>query len=149
MIIFILLSLFAVWNSINEEEIVTVQVIVQKEKKVEVATLFQKNLNEVIETPSIVKIEKIVVNIGGDRNTTKETNLTLEANLTNHNEDYHYIWKEEGNIIGTGQVLTKTYSKGLHLVEVEVFTGDNLVGKDELLVTAWDYVKNMIKVEKK
>ena len=138
-IIVILLSLFTLWYSSDKEEIA-----VEKEKKVEVSILLEKDSNEVIETPSIEAIGKVVVNLGEDRNVTKETNLTLEANLTNYDEEYQYIWKEKDNIIGTGKVLTKPYSKGSHLIKLEVFLDDKFIGKDEVLVTAWDYIKEEV-----
>ena len=137
LIVFALLGIFIIWNTPNDEKTVSIQ-IEEKEKKVEVATLFETDLNKTI---VFSPVEKIIVDIGKDRNTTKETNLTLEANLTNYNEEYHYIWKEKNIIVGTGKVLTKSYTKGKHLLNVEVFLGASLVGEDEVLVTAWDYVK--------
>jgi hypothetical protein len=89
--------------------------------------------------PSMFQIKE--VDIGEDVNITIETNLTIEPKMLFSKDEYHYIWKENGSIVGTGKRFVKSFSLGEHYIELEVFDADRLVGKDKKLVVAWLYLK--------
>ena len=136
----VLVGVFVLWSGIPKNVIEKIPVV-EKKLKVKEELFFKSDelISEPIEEGGIAK--QIEVNIGVDVNITKENNVTLTVNIKESNSTYDYVWKENENIVGLGKVLTKAYDKGEHLLTVEVLGAGEVIGADEVKITAWDYLK--------
>lgn len=85
----------------------------------------------------------IRVEVKRDWNITKETNLTLEANVVTDapRESLDCIWKVAGSVVGGGDSLRRSFPLGEHRVEFEVYRGAERVAYEAIKVTAWNYLK--------
>ena len=142
----VLLGVFVLWEDMSKQDRPSPYL----EEKIQVSEEIVFKSDEFIDEPQkeIVVEKVLLVDIGKDINITRENNVTLTV-LLDDNGSYDYIWKEDENIIGLGKVLTKAYGKGEHLVKLEVLDAGELVGEDEVKITAWDYLKieKMYRVE--
>ena len=77
-----------------------------------------------------------------DVNTTRDTDCILTAHIKNSDplEASNYFWRKNGQLLGIGSSIERSFSKGLHFIELIIKNGE-----EERNVTirlkAWDYKK--------
>ena len=87
--------------------------------------------------------EGLLLRVKEDRNITKGTPLTLMVTILNPQEEegYNYFWREGDQLLGMGASLEHCFSKGKHLIRLEVKSTQGREANATISVTAWDYTK--------
>jgi hypothetical protein len=99
---------------------------------------YQSKKETNVTKPKLFKVE-----IGADINTTRDNEIEIQAtvkNLANPTE-CNFFWYEEGELIGMGLPLTKSFEKGEHILTLKARTTEGNESIDRVIVTAWDYHK--------
>jgi hypothetical protein len=111
--------------------------------KVTYKVLSQESEQLVVQKEIVIEERRLIVDIGSDRNITRDSDVTLSATLKNiENPDAcSYVWREDGEIIGVGSSIERSFSKGEHIVNLQVIDSERREANDTIKVTAWDYYK--------
>jgi len=138
--IFILaMFLFYQINEYEESELVHSV----KKTKGTFQVLSQKNERFIVQKEITIEKEIPFVDIGLDRNISRDSTVTLSATLKNIKEPdrCNYFWREDGEIIGMGASIETSFSKGEHRVDIQVVDSEGGEVNNSIKITAWDYKK--------
>ena len=136
------LTLFTIYHYKVEEKKVYEQPKVIKKIEQQIFTNYTKTYT--IKDENNKSEEKIfTVETIAEINTTKESEITLSAKVLNATnvEECNFFWYEEGELIGMGSPLEKSFSKGKHLLTVVAKDTEGHESNATVTVTAWDYRK--------
>lgn len=101
------------------------------------SSMMNKRENE--SSPFLNNIE-IKVDAGEDINVTLESNIELQVKV-DKKDNYVYLWTEGQKRVGTGEKLIKKFPLGEHHLQVQLFKNNKIIGKDEVVVTVWRYLR--------
>jgi hypothetical protein len=113
------------------------------ETKVRYKVLSQKSEQLTAQKEIVIEEKRFLVDIGSDRNITRDFDITLSATVKNveNSDACNYFWREDGEIIGMGSSIERSFSKGEHIVNLQVVDSEGREANDTIKVTAWDYYK--------
>lgn len=139
-----ILAIFVIYQINEYEESTFVHSVT--ETKVKYKVLSEKTEQFKAEKKIVLEEQNLSVDIGVDKNVSRDTEVTLSATVQNVKNLYacNYFWRENGEIIGTGSSISVSFSKGEHIVNLQVLDSEGQEASDSIKITAWDYyiVKN-------
>ncbi len=91
----------------------------------------------------LVLPKKLIIKLEEDLNTTRDCEIPLSVEIQNlkDSERYNVFWSEGKKILGMGDTLQQKFSKGEHIITVQVKTTQDREASATMIVTAWDYSK--------
>ena len=137
------LTLFALYNNKVEEESIYIYPVEIKENR-------KKILSEQVEIFTI-KNEAIIKDISKDEkpftvettlelNTTRDNETTLTA-IVKNSKSYNLFWYEKGELIGMGETITHSFTKGEHTIYLQAKDTKGHESNATIMLKAWDYRK--------
>ncbi|SFV56431.1 hypothetical protein MNB_SV-12-1188 [hydrothermal vent metagenome] len=141
-IILFILAMFTVLYQTNEHEEGSFVHSVNETKKI-YSVLSQKSEQITAKKEIVIEEKMLQVDIGADRNITRDSEITLSSNVKNieNSDACNYFWRENGEVIGVGASIERSFSKGEHIINLQVIDSEGREANDTIKVTAWDYYK--------